>query len=120
MPIDCYRFLPQYWNQNYKTDFTYDAILNELLDSNPIITNLDAYTITFNNTATFWITNFPYAYGYLYVDAHYKYKTVLPAVATRLRLRQIVYNERVRQKKIKYEKAMLPNENTQLLPPPYK
>jgi hypothetical protein len=114
MPIDCYRFLPKYWYQNYSTDYIYDTILNDLLDSNPIITDLDDYTITFNNTTNIWIHNFPYAYGSLR-DKNYMRISTLPSVATRLRLKKIVDNELKKLKIEAYNKIMIPNEKPKLI-----
>ena len=88
MPCDCYRFLPMYWCQARNTDWAWDQILNELLDSNPTF-SLFGYTLIINNTPV-WVENYPYSYGYIYTADWYNFNNGIPSVATRKRLRKIV------------------------------
>ena len=89
MPYDFYKWLPQYWYQNYPTDWIYDRVLNELLDKKPIITDMSEFTVTFNNITVIWIGNFPHAYGDLYYSSNVGEHGGLPSVSTRLRLQKI-------------------------------
>ena len=89
MSYDFYKLLPKYWYQNNPTDWEYDRVLNELLDTKPTITELTEYTITFNNAIKIWIGNFPNAYGGLYINNSEALIGNLPSVSTRLRLQKI-------------------------------
>ena len=89
MSYDFYKLLPKYWYQNNPTDWEYDRVLNELLDTKPTITELTEYTITFNNAIKIWIGNFPNAYGDLYYSSNVGEHGGLPSVSTILRLQKI-------------------------------
>lgn len=82
--IDAYRLLPQYWIQLYPTDKYWDKLLNELLDNyQPKQSGMHVVTL---NDCPVWVSNWPYAYGHPYNSTI----EVLPAVATRRRLKSAV------------------------------
>lgn len=85
MRMDWERLLkPRYWIQNYKTNWDWDGILNDLLDKyepedvSPLTVRLGKVVV--------WVGNWPYAYG----TAHFPSADVLPSVETRKRLRNRV------------------------------
>lgn len=86
MKIDWYRLLPRYWFQNYDTNWEWDQVLNEVLDSEPEVKV--NYCTTKLGSIEVWTENYPYAYGRLYknMDAF----NFLPSVKTRKRLRRYI------------------------------
>lgn len=84
MRFDLERLLtPSAWLQTGKTDWAWDAELNEYLDTNPpFITNV--FSVRFPDY-TLWVDNYPYWYGSKLLNV---YK--LPSVKTRKRLRAYI------------------------------
>lgn len=74
-------FTPRCWVRNYPTSKVWDKKLNELLDKYPIAV-LNAYVVRLGE-AHIWISNYPYAYGYLHVGGMPEY---LPSRKTVFRL----------------------------------
>lgn len=78
------RWRSGFWYQNYETSDQWDEVLNIALDRFGI-TGLDTHTV---NVGPFevWVANWPSAFGY----NRNAYPEVLPRVATRIRLRDMV------------------------------
>lgn len=85
MTFDWNRLLPQFWLQNYPTDWEWDATLNRLLDEHPAIKPAGNYTVLVGGVEV-WAANYPYAYGRPYTPK----MDALPSVATRKRLHSLV------------------------------
>lgn len=84
MRFDWMRLWPKYWLQNSPTNYEWDAILNDLLDKHD--PKPSYLTVSLGNVEV-WVGNWPYAYGAPYANG---VKDVLPTVATRKRLRDII------------------------------
>ena len=78
---------PEFWVQIYRTDYKYDEILNDLLDSHEI----EIITSNFIklNGIVIWVSNYPYAYG-----TPYGADEMLPRPRTRVRLKEMVTSKR--------------------------
>lgn len=83
MRFDWRRLLPQFWLQNERTDYEWDALLNELMDKHEV-TRTDAFTVQIGPVEV-WVSNWPYQYGYAYRPHH----RGLPTVGTRIRLKNL-------------------------------
>lgn len=85
MKFDWYRLLPYYQFQNCPTDWTWDKILNELLDEHGV-KGLDSHTAKVGHLEV-WVSNYPYAYG----SPYYPTKVdIIPSVKTRKRLKSML------------------------------
>lgn len=90
MKFEWKRLLPKYWFQQGPTDWDWDTILNEILDTADKVkvgnhtANIDGVDI--------WTSNWPYAYGNCY-----SYSSGLPSIKTRHRLRKLIEATRKRQ-----------------------
>jgi hypothetical protein len=85
--IDWMRLWPMYWLQNERTDWEWDAILNDLLDKHEPMG--ESLTVKVGKVEV-WVGNWPYAYGSPY---GMNVKDVLPSVRTRKRLRDSLPNK---------------------------
>ena len=84
--IDWQRLIPRYWLQNTHTDWTWDALLNQLMDEHEPV---EEYAVAIFGGVEVWVRNYPYAYGSPYNVAGLG-GDPLPSVATRKRLRAIL------------------------------
>jgi hypothetical protein len=85
--MDFYRlFRPLYWLQVAPTSPTYDAWLNNLLDTNPKVERVSE-AIAVVGGYKFWVANFPYGFGSLYRKSE-----ALPKAKTRARLKNYIDN----------------------------
>ena len=87
MNFDWYRlFRPQFWMQNYKTNWKWDKQLNELLDRHTP-SDVQSHYCKIGD-AEVWIANYPYAYARpCGIDA-------VPSAKTRKRLRMLIEGQR--------------------------
>lgn len=81
--FDWLRLLPQFWLQNYRTDWEWDAVLNTLLDRHDPVWVYK--TVRLGNVEV-WASNYPYAFGTCYEPKIDR----LPSVRTRKRLKAAV------------------------------
>lgn len=86
MKIDWYRILPQYWFQHLSTDWTWDELLNDILDKVENI-QVETYTTKLDGIEV-WTSNWPYAYGTWYNQRAEASR--MPSVNTRKRLKRVV------------------------------
>lgn len=84
MRIDWERLKPRYWMQNEPTSWEWDAILNYLMDT---YEPEPGYLTVKLGPVEVWVSNWPYSYGNAYRPHEVK---VLPSVATRKRLKNLV------------------------------
>lgn len=79
------------WLSSAEHDEAWDELLNLLIDKGTI-TEVDEYTITFDNTFTVWTSNHPYASGnlFMYKD-EYTDQSLHCSKATRIRLEDFYY-----------------------------
>lgn len=84
MKFDWHRLIrPRSWVQLYKTNWEWDALLNDMLDNQqPVAVREFAATIC---GVEVWTANWPYAYGSPICP---KTINVLPSMKTRLRLKR--------------------------------
>ena len=88
MPFDFHRLItPTAWAQVGTTYWSYDRMLNDLLDSNPkvMVGYCTTTLISQGKVYEIWTANYPFAYGGLYGDS-----SILPSVKTRKRLRKYI------------------------------
>lgn len=75
--------LPSFWIQNYKTNWHWDCVLLNKINSPETIYGIpDKYTVVINGKLI-WISNYPYAYG----SAHHV-SDDLPSPITRILLKR--------------------------------
>lgn len=87
-----YRLIrPNFWIQNYRTDYLYDDLLNGVLGKSEIEI-VDKFTVKIDGIEI-WVSNYPYAYGHLYHQGD----RVLPRPRTRVRLQKMVTIARFKQ-----------------------
>jgi len=79
---------PGFWVSNYPTSDEWDTKLNEMLD-NPKFEDGGPYTVKLNGNLV-WVSNYPYAYGFLYKPLGRRTERLLPSRKTRIRLRKAV------------------------------
>jgi hypothetical protein len=79
------------WLSQAEPDEAWDELLNLLIDKGTV-TEVDNYTITFDNAFTVWTSNHPYASGYLYMYKG-KFTDERPhcSKATKIRLEDFYY-----------------------------
>jgi hypothetical protein len=86
MRFDYHRLLPPYWLQNYPTNWEWDAILNNAMDTGKIRV-LSPWTADVGGFEV-WVANWPYSFGKM--DGWKGDNYGLPSVATRKRLRSML------------------------------
>lgn len=87
-----YRLIrPNFWIQNYRTDYLYDDLLNKMLDKYDIEI-VDTFTVKIEGIEI-WVSNYPYAYGSNYGQSD----KVLPRPRTRVRIQHMVTLARFKQ-----------------------
>jgi hypothetical protein len=85
------RLFKFFWMSQAEPDETWDELLNLLIDKGTV-TEVDNFTITFDDTFTVWTSNHPYASGILYMyKGKYTDERLHCSKATKIRLEDFYY-----------------------------